>query len=309
MARAWPTGIRRYLRAAFLQKWNLLLLFGGMGLGVASGTQDVVAPFLMAAELIYLTGLASMPRFRTAIDAKIAAEGRTQSDKMTPAAENTLQRMIESLPSTALRRFLSLRQRCTEMREIAAGVRGQSQSDSGDIAADSMRSSALDRLLFLFLKLLVSQAMLERFLNTTSERELELRLQDVQTRRAEAQTSNDERIVRSLADSEADATLRLDNYRRSMKDAEFVNVELDRIETKIRALVEMARESAGRGCAERASHRRGRQHEADRGRRESSAAFDRARERAGRHAADSPGGHGQSARARDEVMTTPIATT
>lgn len=240
MARAWPTGIRRYLRAAFLQRWNLLLLFGGMGLAVVSRQADAVAPMIMAAELAYLTGLASMPRFRTAIDAKIAKEERGQDRTLTPSAESTLQRMIESLPSTALRRFLSLRQRCTEMREIAAGVRGQSHSDSGDIAADSMRSSALDRLLFLFLKLLVSQTMLERFLNTTSERELELRLQDVQTRRAEAQTTNDERIVRSLADSEADATLRLDNYRRSLKDAEFVNVELDRIETKIRALVEMA---------------------------------------------------------------------
>ena len=225
--------------------------------------QDALAPLLMAAELAYLTGSRrcrvfarpSMPRSQR----RSVAKDRT----LTPSAENTLQRMIESLPSTALRRFLSLRQRCTEMREIAAGVRGQSQSDSGDIAADSMRSSALDRLLFLFLKLLVSQAMLERFLNTTSERELELRLQDVQTRRAEAQTSNDERIVRSLADSEADATLRLDNYRRSMKDAEFVNVELDRIETKIRALVEMAVSRQDAGGAERASHCRGRQHEAD----------------------------------------------
>jgi hypothetical protein len=240
MAQREPKGFRRYIRAAFIQRWNLLLFFGAMGLAVVSGQADALAPVVMAAELAYLTGLASMPRFRTAIDAKVAAEERGVGRTLTPSAEGTLQRMIESLPSTALRRFLSLRQRCTEMREIAAGVRGQAHSDSGDIAADAMRSSALDRLLFLFLKLLVSQAMLERFLNTTSERELELRLQDVQTRRAEAQTTSDERIVRSLADSEADATLRLDNYRRSMKDAEFVNVELDRIETKIRALVELA---------------------------------------------------------------------
>jgi hypothetical protein len=62
----------------------------------------------------------------------------------------------------------------------------------------------------------------------------------VQSRLADAQARNDERIVRSLQDSVADATLRLDNYRKSMKDAEFVGVELDRIETKIRALVELA---------------------------------------------------------------------
>ena len=234
-----PRGFRRYLRAAFLQPWNLLLFFGSIGMTVVTGTQDL-APFIMAAEMTYLAGLASMPRFRTAIDAKINAKERAETEKMTPAAEVALQRMVASLPNAGLRRFLSLRQRCYEMRDIAAGIRGQTQTDSGDVTAEAMRNSSLDRLLYLFLKLLVSQSALERFLNTTSERELELRLQDVQARRAQAQTAGDERIVRSLQDSEADATLRLENYRNSLKDAEFVNVELDRIETKIRTLVEMA---------------------------------------------------------------------
>jgi len=239
MAEKEPRGIRRYLRAAFINPWNLLMFFGGIGLSVVSGTQDVVAPLVMAAELTYLTAMASMPRFRIAVDAKIAKEERGAEATLSDDAASSLQRMIASLPNTALRRFLSLRQRCYEMRDIAAGVRGQTHVE-GSLAADAMRSSSLDRLLYLFLKLLVSQAGLERFLNTTSERELELRLADVQARLADAQSRNDERIVRSLQDSVADATLRLENYRKSMKDAEFVNVELDRIETKIRALVEMA---------------------------------------------------------------------
>ncbi len=239
MAEREPRGIRRYLRAAFIQPWNLLLFFGAMGLSVVSGTADTLAPLIMAAELAYVTGLSAMPRFRIAIDAKIAKDEREAESTLSPDAQTTLQRMVASLPNTALRRFLSLRQRCYEMRDIAAGIRGQTPDEGGHVA-DAMRSSSLDRLLFLFLKLLVSQAGLERFLNTTSERELELRLADVQARLADAQTRNDERIVRSLQDSVADGTLRLENYRKSMKDAEFVNVELDRIETKIRALVEMA---------------------------------------------------------------------
>ncbi|MEW5917254.1 MAG: hypothetical protein AB1762_12655 [Gemmatimonadota bacterium] len=238
MAEKEPRGIRRYLRAAFIQPWNLLLFFGAIGLSAVSGTADTLAPFIMAAEFAYLTGISAMPRFRTAIDAKIAKEERGSDATSNPEAESTLQRMIAGLPNTALRRFLSLRQRCYEMRDIAAGLRGHTV-DTADVA-DAMRSSSLDRLLFLFLKLLVSQAGLERFLNTTSERELELRLADVQARLADAQTKGDERIVRSLQDSVADGTLRLENYRKSMKDLEFVNVELDRIETKIRALVEMA---------------------------------------------------------------------
>jgi hypothetical protein len=192
----------------------------------------------MAAEFAYLTGISAMPRFRVAVDAKINKEERAGDGAVNADSDSTLQRMIAGLPNTALRRFLSLRQRCYEMRDIAAGLRGHTADTAG--VADAMRSSSLDRLLFLFLKLLVSQAGLERFLNTTSERELELRLADVQARLADAQTKGDERIVRSLQDSVADGTLRLENYRKSMKDLEFVNVELDRIETKIRALVEMA---------------------------------------------------------------------
>jgi hypothetical protein len=233
-----PKGLRRYLRAAFVQPWNLLLFFGAIGLSVVSGTADTLAPFIMAAELAYVTGLSAMPRFRTAIDAKIAKEERGEAAQLTPAAESSLNRMLSGLPSASLRRFMLLRQRCFEMRDIAAGIRGHTQGSG--LSADSTRSDSLDRLLYLFLKLLVSQAGLERFLGTTSERELELRLADVQSRLADAQARNDERIVRSLQDSVADATLRLDNYRKSMKDAEFVGVELDRIETKIRALVELA---------------------------------------------------------------------
>ena len=50
----------------------------------------------------------------------------------------------------------------------------------------------------------------------------------------------DERIVRSLQDSVASGELRLDNFQRAKKNAEFVSLELDRIEGKIQTLAEMA---------------------------------------------------------------------
>ena len=57
---------------------------------------------------------------------------------------------------------------------------------------------------------------------------------------AAAQSGRDERIVRSLQDSIASGELRLDNFGRAKKNAQFVSVELDRIEGKIQALAEMA---------------------------------------------------------------------
>ena len=233
-------GVTDYLKHAFLYHWNLLLFFGGAALAALSPWPDALLPIIGAAELTYLTGLIATQRFRTAIDAKLAKGRRARAAraKVDEAAEQSLQRLVESLPPDARRRFIALRQRCAEMRDIAHGVRGQT-GDASD-SAESIRTPALDRLLFLFLRLLVSQQGLERFLKSTSEQELTRRVADTTQRLATAQNAGDERVIRSLQDSLADGELRLENYRKSTKDAEFVAVELDRIETKIQALTEMA---------------------------------------------------------------------
>jgi len=123
------------------------------------------------------------------------------------------------------------------MRSIASGIRGQ--ADASPDSAESIRTPALDRLLYLFLRLLVSQNGLDRCLRSTSEKDLAAKLADVRTRFEAAKTTGDERVTNSLQDSVADAELRLENYRKAAKDAEFVAIELDRIETKIQALMEM----------------------------------------------------------------------
>ena len=229
-----------YIKHAFLYPWNLLLFLGGAAAAIMSPYPDALLPIIGGLEIAYLTGLSSIPRFRTAVEAKIAARLRGSSSDETPDApkqSQSLERILESLPAPALRRFLLLRQRCFEMRSITSGVRGQ--TDAAADSAESIRTPALDRLLYLFLRLLVSQNGLDRFLRSTSEKDLEARLADVRTRLEAAKTAGDERVKNSLADSVADAELRLDNYRKAAKDAEFVAIELDRIETKIQALIEM----------------------------------------------------------------------
>ena len=231
-------GIREYLKSAFLYPWNLLLFVGGLGLAAMSPYPDALLPIVGGLELAYLTGLTALPRFRTAIDARLAKKARGEPiDAKSGSNQQTLERILESLPAPALRRFLILRQRCFEMRSIASGVRGQ--ADGAHDSAESKRTPALDRLLYLFLRLLVSQHGLDRFLRSTSEKDLETRLTDVRTRFETAKAGGDERVTRSLQDSVADAELRLDNYRKASKDAEFVAIELERIETKIQALIEM----------------------------------------------------------------------
>src|SRR5262245_53255260 len=229
-----------YLKEAFLFRWNLLFFLGASAAAALTPFSDVMLPLVAATELTYLTGLISVPRFRAAIDAKVhAANQPATAERPTPAQPApSVTSMLAGLPAEARSRFQRLHARCLEMRGIAAGVRGAA-GDQGS-GAEEIRTPGLDRLLWLFLRLLVSKTALDRFLQTMNEQEISARLADLRKNLETARKGGDERIVRSLQDSVASGELRLDNYGRAKKNAEFVSVELDRIEGKIQALAEMA---------------------------------------------------------------------
>jgi len=231
--------LKDYVREAFLFRWNLLFFGGGLAAAALTPLAPVLLPLVAAGELTYLAGLISFPRFRAAIDVKV----RSRQDTKTVAAEPavpapSLSEMLAGLPQEARRRFERLHTRCVEMRTIAAGVRGA----AGDRAnpAEEVRTPGLDRLLWLFLRLLLSKAALDRFLQTMNEKEITTRLEELRKTFAAAQTGGDERVIRSLQDSIAMGELRLDNFTRARKNADFVSIELDRIEGKIQTLAEMA---------------------------------------------------------------------
>jgi hypothetical protein len=230
-------GLKNYLKEAFFFRWNLLLFLGGMAGAALAPLSDVTLPLVVASELTYLAGLIGIPRFRAAIDAKVHAARRTEPEAASIPAPSLVS-MLASLPAEARRRFERLHARCVEMRGIALGVRGA--ADGQQESADEIRTPGLDRLLWLFLRLLLSKTALDRFLQTMSSEAIAPRVEQLRKDLAAAQGANDERVVRSLQDSIAMAELRLDNYERAKKNAQFVSIELDRIEGKIQALAEMA---------------------------------------------------------------------
>jgi len=232
-------GLEDYLKEAFLFRWNLLFFVGGAAAAVLTPVVGVALPLVVAGELAYLAGLVSIPRFRAAIDAKVHAGSRgTAAAAPGAQAVPSLRAMLAGLPADARTRFERLHARCVEMRAIAAGVRGAARDATG--TAEEIRTPGLDRLLWLFLRLLMSKTALDQFLTTMNDKEIALRLEQLRKDFAKAQTAGDERIGRSLQDSIAMAELRLDNYGRAKRNAEFVFIELDRIEGKIQALAEMA---------------------------------------------------------------------
>ena len=225
-----------YVKEAFLFRWNLLLLLGGAAAAAMTPMADVLLPLVAAGELAYLTGLISMPRFRAAIDAKVHGQSGTVVPPPLPQISPVVP-MLQSLPLEARKRFERLHQRSLDMRAIAAGVRGGGHAAND---GESIRTPGLDRLLWLFLRLLTSKAALDRFLLTINASEISSSLEQLRNSLASAQEDKDERVIRSLQDSIAMAELRLDNHSRAQKNAQFVVIELDRIEQKVHALAEMA---------------------------------------------------------------------
>jgi len=226
----------RYLAEAFLFRWNLLLFLGGMTAAALTPMSDVLMPLVGAGEIAFLATLTAIPKFRAAIDAKVYGEEKGPLSTATVPAP-TLSGMLTGLQPDSRNRFERLHARCREMRGIAAGVRGATGDHS---SSDNMATPGLDRLLWLFLRLLVSKSALDRFLKTMNEQEMTGRLEQQRKALEIAQKASDERITKSLQDSVAMGELRLDNFNRARKNAEFVTLELDRIEGKIQALAEMA---------------------------------------------------------------------
>jgi hypothetical protein len=230
-------GLLRYLREAFLYPWHLLALLGVAGAAFIGPSPDVWLPLVAAVELLYLAGLTSQPRFRAAIDAKAHAERQGRPVAEDGEAAQPVATLLAGLDPAARQRFERLRARCLDMQRLAHGVRGQAADVS---RVDEMRTPALDRLLWAFLRLLYSQHALARFRAGTDGGEIRKGLEELKARQEQARARGDERIVRSLADSVATAELRLVNHGKAVSNSEFVEVELDRIEGKIKALTELA---------------------------------------------------------------------
>jgi hypothetical protein len=226
-------GMVEYLKRAFLYRWNLLFFLSGAAAAALSPWPDALLPLLLAAEFAYLGALVSRPKFRDAIDAQVHKEAQQSATRQrSGAVGEPLLEIVNSLSPASRQRFEALRRRCLEMKSIARGVGSQSASSSED-----MSTPALDRLLWIFLRLLVSQEGLDRFLRSTNDAEIRSRIEEVKSKLSSA-AAQEERFKRSLEDSVAAQELRLENYKKAGDNAEFVRVELDRIEAKIQALVE-----------------------------------------------------------------------
>jgi hypothetical protein len=233
-------GFGKYIKAAFANRWNLLAVFGGVGLAAVSGIPDIVLPLVLAAEAAYLGLLGTHPKFQKYVDAQAAAEERKEKSQ---SSQQALRQIMQLLPPPALARFEKLRAQCMELRQIASDI---AHSRTAEVGAplDSLQLAGLDRLLWIFLRLLFTEFSLSKFLERTNPRLIKQEI-DVTQQRLTKLTPDDasphvQKMRHTLEDSLQTCKDRLANYEKAKANHELVQLEIDRLENKIKSLAELS---------------------------------------------------------------------
>lgn len=231
--------VLRYIKTAFLNRWNLLLFVGGMGFAALTGQPEIAMPIVLAAETAYLGLIGTHPKFQSYVNAQAAKEKRNRSSSQN---QQVLDRIKRQLPPKSNQRYESLRQRCLHIGQISSDMKDPASFDDSHL--DSLHSRGLDRLLWVFLRLLFSQHSLNRFMETVSEERIEADLKriDEQLRMlgSDAPSSQTAKIRRTLEDNQKTLKERLENYEQAKSNYLFVTLELDRVENKIKSLSEIS---------------------------------------------------------------------
>jgi hypothetical protein len=224
------------LGSAFNWHWNLLALGAGAAFAFLSGQHGLVFPLMAAAEVAYLGLVGTNPRYIRILEArKAAAEAAKDTTGQQMAA------MIANLPANDRARFQELRDQCLTLTELARRLRHPASASEPPTTLTSMRMESLDRLLWMFLKLLYSRDALSRFLDNTERGQLQQELSSIDKELTKAKKEPQKaKLVQTYQDSMDTLKERLANVDKAEGNLELIKAELNRIEQKVRAISETA---------------------------------------------------------------------
>jgi len=211
---------------------------GGMGFSILSGYPEIGIPLVLAAETAYLGLLGTHPKFQKYVNAQAAKERRSHRQS---GSQTTLKKIMDELPEQSLKRYHRLKKRCKKLGRITSNMKEPTDFDHGTMT--SLHSEGLDRLLWVFLKLLFARHTLAEFQDEVSEERM---IEELKTIEQRLQVLGDEssidadKIRRTLLDNQATLVERKENYAQAKSNFLFINLELDRVENKIKSISEMS---------------------------------------------------------------------
>jgi hypothetical protein len=230
-------GIGASLKRAFTWRWHLLGLAAGVAFSVLSGVPALCLPFLAAAELGYMGLLGMNPRFQAVLKGrKLQAQNPPPLD-----AARRLQQLMSFLSPADEKRYSLLHQRCSELLDL----RRRMDAKEGESGVDDFRGESLDRMLWLFLKLLRQRSGLERFLGGTKRSAIEAELKMAEEQLSTAQARDQQaglpegRLAASVRERITTIRERLENHQKAGENLELVAAEIDKTEQQITHLCEV----------------------------------------------------------------------
>ncbi len=224
-----------YAKAAFLDHWHLLVLGGLTCAALIGPMRDVSLPLICAAELIFLGTISTNPRFQRSVDARA---GAVDNEKRQQEASERFNKLYYGLDAESQRLFKTLRQRCEIINEVVPR-----ETDDKIGTMEEYQAQGVNKLLWVYLKLLHTRMNLQRFLKSTNEAEF-LDMEKSARERLQSlegdNTDTKEKMRRTLEDTLKTIDTRKANLAKARENFEYVGLELDRISTKVTALSELA---------------------------------------------------------------------
>lgn len=233
-----PT-IGTYLKAAFFKPWNLLAFLTLLIAGVLSGQAVVVLPIVFALETAYLGFIGMSPRFRRAIDTERAQRSSSlpsSAKEISAKQKARFDELYGGLDPRLRRQFDELRTRCNAFNALNG-------DGAGSLVAKE-QLAGVNKLLWVYLKLLHTKMTLDRFFETLNTEELDRterdalrRLEDIPQ---DALDPLSDKKRKSIEDTIMTVRARRENIKRALDNREFVMLEIDRIGVKLTGISEMA---------------------------------------------------------------------
>ncbi|MCW8130341.1 MAG: hypothetical protein KIS92_08340 [Planctomycetota bacterium] len=231
-------GLWDYLKAAFNARpigmfvppnWIGLAAFGLLGAVVNPGFWLLGAGL----ELGYLYMLAFNPRFRKVIDAGVNSQTEQQ-------VQNRTYQLLAPLPLEDRRRYETLTARCKTILDQ------QTRGNAPKEAVDAQREG-LERLLWIYLKLLITRGSIQRIVDQDEKegegtRDLEFRVANLQKLLSEPNVAED--LKKSLTSQVEILKQRLETRAAARQKFSYLEAELIRIQEQVELIREQSALSA-----------------------------------------------------------------
>jgi hypothetical protein len=220
-------GLGDYLREAFAVQYNVILFVGGLLAGVVAGQPLIVWPLVVAAEILYLAGMATNPRFQELVRAKQRARGAAGSQQAG-------QRVIAALDPQRRQRFDRLLARCRELQ------RGVPAGDADQVTGilESQQTQGVNQLLWVFLRTLAQEQVLSSLVASTPAAELERSIARIERQLAEPGLTDT--VATAHRENLEVLKQRLANLDRARQNLETIGARLERVENSIMLVQEQA---------------------------------------------------------------------